>query len=163
MPDPAAATYGPVIVRFDADPNQERTYARVRTVTACVSAAASALVLLSNVPVAVFLVALLGLAISVVWLFEARKAAQRAETPQTAFLAAHARGLLWADGPRPPIWVAWDEVMDLDVDEERLTVRVTRKAAPPLHIPPRYPGVEIHELVFKLRKAWAASVATPHG
>ncbi len=154
MPEDA---YGPLLVRFDADATEERTYARVRMATACVSAVASLLVLLSRVPVAVFLVALLGLAISLVWLREARKAAQRAISPHAAYLAAHAHGLLWADAPSPPVWVSWNEVMDLAVDEERLTILVTRKGAPALHIPPRYPGVEIHELVSKLRNAWAAS------
>ena len=120
---------------------------------------ASLAVLLGKVPVAVFLVGALGLALSLAWLVQARRSAQRAREPQATYLAVHATGLVWSDPPRPPIWVAWSEVNELEVDEERLDILVSRKAASPLHIEPRYPGVEIHELVRTLRNAWQRSSA----
>lgn len=145
---------GELIVRFEADPDEERVHARVRMVCAGIASVASLAVMLGRVPVTVFLVALLGLAISLAWFREARKAARRATTPQAVFLEVYRGGLVWAEAPNPPIWVSWNEVSALDVDEERLTVCVSRAAAPPLHIIPRYPGVEIHALVDRLRNAF---------
>jgi hypothetical protein len=162
MPVPEDATSdeadrGPLLVRFSAERGAEMAHARLRMVSAAVSALASICVLLGKVPVVVFLVALLGLILSLAWFAQARKSARRARDPGATYLALHARGLLWSQPPRAPIWVAWDEVSELEVDEERLDVRVSRKAAPPLHIEPCYPGVEIHELVHRLRNAWLSS------
>ena len=46
-----------------------------------------------------------------------------------------------------------DDVVEIEVDEERLDVLVRLHAGPPLRIEPRYPGVEIHELVRTLNDA----------
>lgn len=156
-PDP----HGPLLARFEAERSEELRLARVRMASAVLAGGASLAVLLGKVPVAVFLVGALGLAVSLAWLVQARRSAQRARGPQATFLAVHSQGLWWSDPPRPPIWVAWSSVSELEVDEERLDIRLSLKAAPPLHIEPRYPGVEIHELVRTLRNAWLRSRDIP--
>ncbi len=145
---------GPLLVRFEARRSEELSLARVRMTSAVLAGAASVAVLLGKVPVAVFLVGALGLAVSLAWFVQARRSAQRARGPQATFLAVHANGLGWSDPPKPPLWVAWSSVSELEVDEERLDIRVLLKAASPLHIEPRYQGVESHELVRTLRNAW---------
>jgi hypothetical protein len=152
---------GHQLARFEAERAAELSLARLRMTCAALAAVSSIAVLLGKVPVAVFLVGALGLALSLAWLVQARRSAQRARDPQANYLAVHAKGLLWSEPPRPPIWVAWSEVSGLEVDEERLDIVVSRKAAAPLHIEPRYPGVEIHELVRTLRNAWQSSGDIP--
>ncbi|MFT3922513.1 MAG: hypothetical protein QM778_08265 [Myxococcales bacterium] len=146
-----------MLARFEAEREAELSFARLRRTSAIVLAVGSLAVLLGRVPVAVFLVGALGLALSLAWLVQARRSARRARDPGATYLAVHAHGLEWADGFKAPIWVAWNTVSELDVDEEHLDVRVSLKGASPLHIEPRYPGVEIHELVRTLRNAWQRS------
>jgi len=152
---------GPLIERFETRREAELSFSRLRLTSAVVAAGASLAVLLARVPVAVFLVGALGLAVSLAWTIQALRSAQRAKNPGATYLAVHTRGLEWADAPKAPIWVAWDAVSGLEVDEERLDVLVSFKAASPLHIEPRYPGVEIHELVRRMRNAWLRHNDTP--
>jgi hypothetical protein len=143
---------GPLLTRFEVDPRDERMFARVRAGAAFLAAAGSGLLLLGDLPVPVFMVGLLGLFVSLVWLRQARRAAHRVTHAGNHFLAVHRDGLLLAEGERR-VAVLWTQVQAVEVDEERLDVVVTRHDAPPLHIEPRY-GVEIHQLVRTLRNAW---------
>ncbi len=144
-----------MLARFEAERGAELGLAWLRGLSAVAAFVGSLGLLLAKVPVAIFLIGALGLALSFAWLVQSRRSARRAQNPAETYLAVHARGLLWADPPKAPIWVSWTSVAGLEVDEERLDILVERKAAPPLHIEPRYPGVEIHELVRTLRNAWS--------
>jgi hypothetical protein len=108
---------------------------------------------LGDLPVPVFLVGVLGLLVSVAWLRNARRTAHRAPQANLHFLEVYEDGLLLSEGERR-VAVLWTQVEDVEVDEERLDVVVTRRDAPPLRIEPRYAGVEIHQLVRTLRNAW---------
>lgn len=144
---------GALLARFEVDPHDERVLARVRAIAAVVTAAASVLLLLGDLPLPVFLVGVLGLFVSLVWLRAARRTAHRAPQANLHFLAVYQDGLLLSEGEHR-VAVLWTQVEDVEVDEERLDVVVTRRDAPPLRIEPRYAGVEIHQLVRTLRNAW---------
>lgn len=151
---------GALLARFEVDPHDERVVARVRAVAGLVTATASVLVLLGDLPVPVFLVGVLGLFVSVVWLRKAvvwlrnaRRTAHRAPQANLHFLEVYEDGLLLSEGEHR-VAVLWTQVEQVEVDEERLDVVVTRRDAPPLRIEPRYAGVEIHQLVRTLRNAW---------
>jgi hypothetical protein len=141
-------------MRFVGHAGAERAQARLRAACAALAGTGSLALLLARVPLAVFLVALLGTSLSLLWWREARRSARRARSPESIYLAIHADGLVWADPPRATLWIPWTEIRELTVDEERVCVCVERHAAPPVYIDPCYPGVEIHELVRTLRNAW---------
>lgn len=144
---------GALLARFEVDPQDERVVARVRAIAGVVAAAASLLLLLGDLPVPVFLVGVLGLFVSVLWLRNARRTAHRVPQANLYFLAVYQDGLLLSEGEHR-VAIPWTQVQDVAVDEERLDVVVTRQDAPPLRIEPRYAGVEIHQLVRTLRNAW---------
>ncbi len=55
---------------------------------------------------------------------------------------------------RSVTWIPWCEVCDIDVDEERLDIVLTRSSGERLRLEPRYPGIAIHDLMHTLRNAW---------
>ncbi len=141
--------------RFETDPIDERRLATVRRVSAAVGAACAVLVLLSSVPFTIALVCVLALLVSLGWLAAGRAAERRALHPELFQLALYERGLLLVEGASER-WVAWADVTDIHVDEDRLDIVVERASTEPLRIEPRYQGVEIHALMDTLRNAWRA-------
>ncbi|MET0341060.1 MAG: hypothetical protein ABW252_08655 [Polyangiales bacterium] len=143
---------GPELARYEASPSELRALARVRMVSALVAFGGAVAMLLGELPVPVFLLALLGLVLSLAWLGQARRASRAARSAHRDALTVHARGL-WLEEAARNVWCSWDDVTEIEVDEERLDVLVRLRAGPPLRIEPRYPGVEIHELVRTLNDA----------
>ena len=143
--------------RFEASSSAELSLARLRLVTALVALMASLAVLLSKVPVPVFLVALVGTLVSVAWIRLGLVARKRATRPSAYFLELYASGLAIGDGPRVQ-WLPWSEVCDIDVDEERLDIVVCVRGREPVRLEPRYPGIAIHDLMATLRNAWRAAI-----
>jgi hypothetical protein len=147
---------GPLRVRFEVDASEQRTLSRVRGVSALLAFAGAATLLLGELPLPVFLLALLGLAISVAWLRQARKASRAARDTHRDALQVHEQGLFLDESQRTA-WVPWREIEDIVVDEERLDVVVIRRGTPPLRIEPRFPGVDIYELMRTLNDARQAA------
>ena len=56
------------LIRYEVSEREQRTLARVRTVSALLAFAGAATMLLGRLPVPVFLLALLGLSVSLLWL-----------------------------------------------------------------------------------------------
>lgn len=152
-----AEARGALIARFTIDARGERGVARLRSAAALLALAGALALFLARVPVVVFMVAVLAAFISLAWLVQAKKARRRAHDPERHYLAVHARGLCVADGPSET-WQPWDQVTEVDVDEERLDIVLSRRGLPPLRVEPRYPGVAIHDLMRTLRNAWRGSL-----
>lgn len=159
--DERAPELGPLRVQFAVSADDQRSVARVRLVSAGVSAVGALLLLLADVPIAVFLAALLGLFMSLVWFAQARGARRVARDVDRYYLSVHRDGFLLSEGNQLQC-VRFVDVRDIALDEERLDVAVLRNAKPPLRIEPRYPGVEIHALVRTLRHAWQEAPASAH-
>ena len=144
---------GPLRERFTVSADDQRSVARVRLVSAGVSAVGALLLLLADVPIAVFLAALLALLMSLVWFAQARTAGRVASNVQRYYLALHQDGFLLSEGDQLHC-VRFADVREIALDEERLDIVVRRDAKEPLRVEPRYPGVEIHALVRTLHQAW---------
>jgi hypothetical protein len=152
-PLPSAEARGQFLRRFEASASAELSLARLRLVTATVALMASVAVLLSKVPVTIFLVALVGVLISLAWIRQGLQARKRALRPSQFFLELCARGLLIGEGARVQ-WLPWGEVCDIAVDEERLDIVLKVRVGGPVRVEPRYPGIAIHDLMATLRNAW---------
>lgn len=151
---------GPLVVRFSVGADDQRSVARVRRVSAGVSAVGAVLLLLADIPIAVFLAAVLALLMSLVWFGQARTAERVAKSVERYYLSVHRDGFLLSEGNQLHR-VRFSDVREIAVDEERLDIVVTRAAKEPLRLEPRYPGVEIHALVHTLRHAWQEAGAVP--
>jgi hypothetical protein len=149
-----ARDLGPLLHRFSVSADDQRSVARVRLVSAGVSAVGALLLLLADVPIAVFLAALLALLMSLVWVAQARTAGRVARNVERYYLALHRDGFILSEGDQLHC-VRFADVREIALDEERLDIAVRRDAKEPLRIEPRYPGVEIHALVRTLQEAWA--------
>jgi hypothetical protein len=152
-PDRGAQELGPLAVRFAVSADDQRSVARVRLVSAGVSAVGAVLLLLADVPIAVFLAAVLALLMALVWFGQARTAERVAKSAERYHLSVHRDGFLLSEGDHVQR-VRFSDVREIALDEERLDIVVTRASNEPLRIEPRYPGVEIHALVHTLRQAW---------
>jgi hypothetical protein len=151
---------GPLLQRFEVSAADQRNLAFVRAAAATLSAACSLLLLLGRLPVPVLLAALLGLAMSLAWLAQARRARRLAATASEHHLSLYREGLVVAEHKRLTR-VRFADVSDIDVDEERLDIRLALVDGQCVRIEPRYPGVEIHDLVRTLQNALLAARAAP--
>jgi hypothetical protein len=147
---------GALLAEFRGDPHEQLVLARVRTVAGAVALVASAAALLGSLPVPALLVALLGLVMSLVWLRQARRIGRDARNEAPPSLRVHALGLLLTEGERTH-WAAWSNVVSIGVDEERLDIVLQRSSGAPLRVEPRYPGVDLYELVRTLDDAWSSA------
>ena len=150
---------GRLLIRYEVSEREQRALARVRTVSALLAFGGAATMLLGRLPVPVFLLALLGLSVSLLWLRQAQKAKRAVGGTHRDALWVHEAGLLIDEAGRTA-WVPWREVEDIVVDEERLDVMVIRRGTSTLRIEPRFPGVELYELVRTLNNARLAAAGS---
>ncbi len=137
---------GPELARFEADPHDQRTLAWVRGVSAVVAFLGSLAMLLGRLSVPLFLVAVLGLMMSLVWLRQARKLWRGTAKPDV--LVVYGVGFALND-----TFIAFERVTAFEVDEDRLDIVVTLTGAAPMRIEPQYRGVDIYTLVRTLQDA----------
>jgi hypothetical protein len=149
----ADSELGPLRQRFQVAPTDQRLLALVRGGSAAVAALGSLALLCADVPLPVFLAALLGLLMSLVWLGQARRALRVSRTAEAHHLSIYQDGFVVAEGERVTR-VPFGRVRELEVDEERLDILVKLSADESLRLEPRYPGVAIHDLVRSLHEAW---------
>src|SRR5688500_14573786 len=124
---------------FRLDVRAERSVGTLRWIAAVVVLGATVwMVLLGPSPLC-----WLGIAgswlVVIAWAFAGRAARRRAAAADRHYLALREGGLALAEGG-PEIFVPWERVTGVDVDEEKLVVRVARDALPVLAIEPRYAG-----------------------
>jgi hypothetical protein len=139
--------------RFEVAAGDQRSVAWVRAGSAILAAVGSVCLLLADVPVPVFLAAVLGLLMSLVWLGQARRAQKLSRHAQAHALSVHRDGFELAEGEHVR-QVRFASVSDIAVDEEHLDIVVKLSAGERLRLEPRYPGVAIHDLVRSLHEAW---------
>ena len=147
---------GPELARFEASPSDQRALAYLRAVCAVLAGVGAVVVLLGRVSVPVFLIALLGLLISLAWLGQARRLRRAAAHSVPTALVVYRAGFLLMDARRND-WLAFSDVERFEVDEERVDVLVTKRDASTLRIEPQYTGVDIYELVHTLDNARASA------
>ncbi len=147
---------GPLLERFEVDPGTERSVSRLRLVAAVLAGLGAIAMLLSELPFTMLLIAVLALLVSAGWIAKSRSIEKRARTPEEHFLALHKHGLLLREGAAIT-WVPWARITHIDVDDERLDIVLDWGEEAPLRLEPRYPGVEIYELMHRLRNAWRAA------
>lgn len=143
---------GPVLARFEVSAREQRVFAWVRGISALLALAGACALLLGELPLPVFAIALLALLIAAAWLGQAVRARRASSHSQQDALIVHADGLSLDELTRRA-WVPWRNVERVEVDEERLEVVVIRRGAPALRIEPRYPGVDLYQLVRTLDDA----------
>jgi hypothetical protein len=139
---------GPELVRFQASPQDQRTLAAMRGVTGVLALLGSLALLLGRLPIPVFLVGLLGLAMAMAWLRQARKLWRGATTAKPATLVVHRAGIALDD-----TFIPFDQVTAFEVDEERVDIEVALASGDSLRIEPQYQGVDIYTLVRTLQDA----------
>jgi hypothetical protein len=148
----AEGEFGPLRQRFQVAPTDQRLLALVRGGAAALAALGSLALLCADVPLPVFLAALLGLLMSLVWLGQARRALRVARTADAHHLSIYRDGFVVSEGERVRS-VAFRHVRELEADEERLDILVKLNTGESLRLEPRYPGVAIHDLVRSLHEA----------
>jgi hypothetical protein len=147
---------GPELARFEASPSDQRALAYLRTVCAVLAGSGALVVLLGKVSVPVFLIALLGLLISLAWLGQARRLRGAAAHSEPTALVVYRAGFALL-APRRNDWIPFADVERIEVDEERVDVLVTKRDASTLRVEPQYTGVDIYELVHTLDNARASA------
>lgn len=150
---PSPLALGPLLRRFEAGASDQRSVAVVRTGAAVLAGLGSVAILLADVPIPVFLAAVLGLLMSLVWLGQARRAQKLAHQASAYALSVYRDGFELSEAERGRR-VGFGSVRDIAVDEERLDIVVKLSDGEVLRLEPRYPGVAIHDLVRSLHEAW---------
>lgn len=148
----APAELGPLLHSFIADAGDQRSVALVRLGSAVLALCGVTFLLLSRVPLPVFLVALLGGLMALVWLGKAARAHKLSREAGSYRLEVYREGLRLLEAQHVTT-LRFADVDAIAVDEERLDIVVKRKDGSPLRLEPRYPGVEIHQLVHTLQSA----------
>ncbi len=148
--------------RYELDARSERATANLRLLGAAVVAACAAWMASSSPSALGWLFVLLALLASGGWLAAGLSGRRRARRAGDYFLEAGPEGLLLADGERR-LHVPWSEILAVNVDEERLTVEVTRRTGDPLVVQPRYRGIGVHELGRALDEARRGATSPPGG
>ncbi|HEY6879679.1 MAG TPA: hypothetical protein VI299_16745 [Polyangiales bacterium] len=146
---------GPELARFTASPRDLTMFALVRGISGVAALLGSLLMLLGRLPIPLFLVALLGLAMSAAWLRQARKLWRQARTAKPAALVVYRSGYE-VDRAFTP----FDHVAAFEVDLERVDVKVTMTDGETRRIEPQYQGVDLDELVRTLQDALTATRST---
>lgn len=134
--------------RYDADVRGELAGLRLRALAGVVALGAGAwLVALPYALPRFFGVA--GVALGALWIARWWRAEPRAGE---AYLELGTEDLVRHDAGRHDV-IPWREIVDVDVDEDRLVVRIERARADPILIEPRY-GLALYALRDELRLVW---------
>lgn len=102
--------------------------------------------------------AVLGVAAAAGWTAMIARARRRVAGAVTLRLTPD--GLHYLDGVST-LDLPWSEIDAVDVDEDRLDVRIARRGAAPLRIEPMFRGASVYQLADAIRDAWRASLPAP--
>jgi hypothetical protein len=103
---------------------------------------------------------LLGIFFALVWAVMIAKARRRAR--EGVSLRLTSEGLVYDDGGRRTE-IGWPDVRSVEVDEERLVVRIERADGDPEQLEPMFRGVGVYELADAVRVAWHAALPARSG
>ncbi|MEO0323531.1 MAG: hypothetical protein AAF447_11285 [Myxococcota bacterium] len=141
--------------RLVVDAGQERAVGRFRLLAALASVPAAALVLATDPPLPLALLAFAGLLIGVGWLFAFRAARRRAAGPERALvLGAHALRLELGG---PPEDIPWRRMDAVELDDERLMVRIKRPGQRDLTLASPGGGLSLEDFHARMEARWQAA------
>lgn len=138
--------------RYEHDANAEREALRLRGAAGLLALISGAwLLLMPDLVARLFGIA--GCAFGLIWLARWRRGAA---PPSVTYLEVRDDALVRCEGAITDV-VPWSDVNEIDVDEDRLLVRIERREGAPLRIEPRY-GLGLYALADELRVAWRRAV-----
>ncbi|MGD8859509.1 MAG: hypothetical protein PVI30_05815 [Myxococcales bacterium] len=142
-------------IRFELDPRAERDASIVRGAAAAILIVAGfwTLLLPFTVP---RMVALAGLIFAGLWLLRAHRDAVAAQHPHEHFLELAADGLTRGE-PGEVTTLPWQQLRGLELDEDRLVIRLHPAQGPPIVIEPRYHGIDLYDLRDLIAETWKAA------
>jgi hypothetical protein len=140
-------------MRYELDTGAERAVSWLRLGAAVVCGLAGAWVLATGGSTVTFVVGLAGVLAAAGWVFAWRAGQRRARRGAETWLDIAPDALTLADG-KERHHVKWAEVTNVDVDEEKLVLRLGRAGRPDLVVEPRYRGAGLHEIEAAVRQAW---------
>lgn len=101
------------------------------------------------------LMGLLGTLFVLVWAAMIAKARKRARASSVS-LRLTPEALVYDDGDLHTE-IRWPDVRSVEVDEERLVVRIERAEGEPQHVEPMFRGIGVYDLADAVRSAWLAA------
>ncbi len=133
---------------------RDASYLRLGGAIVCVVMAAWLAMIQPSWRIGIF--AALGVIVAAFWVRSFLMSRRRLNDGQTRQLALEPGQLQLHDGGDEPLTIAWEAVRGVDVDEDRLEVRVHHPGGP-LYIEPVYGGLGVYELEELVRAAFEAS------
>ncbi|NOY93299.1 MAG: hypothetical protein GXP55_19100 [Deltaproteobacteria bacterium] len=147
---------------LELDIQAERSVSRLRLLAATLVGSSSLAILFGSPSTFGVVVGLLGLGASVGWVVAFRRSGARVRERDCYFLQLDDRGLRLARGGEPRE-LAWSEVRELQVDEERLVVVLQLRDGQTLDIPPIFRGYGLYEIEDLLKARLRAASTASHG
>jgi len=144
---------------FKLDRRAESAVGALRFVAAGVVALSTFCLAVQGPGLVMWVIIVLAWLATAFWLVAGSRARRRVREPGRWFLALRQDALELAEGERTTR-VAWGEIKNVEVDEDRLVIVVERQSGPPVVIEPRYESVTIHELRNAIAGAVAAQQST---
>ncbi len=147
---------------LELDSQAERSVSRLRLLAAALVGSSSLAILFGSPSTFGVVVGLLGLGASVGWVVAFRRSGKRVSEGDRYFLRLDDWGLRLARGGEPRE-LAWSEVLELQVDEERLVVVLQLRDGRTLDIPPIFRGYGLYEIEDLLKARLRAASSASHG
>ena len=142
--------------RLPLDVPSERAVARLRLVAALFTGLGVALLLVLRPPLFAWLCALGGAVAVLAWIVMFARARRKVARAEEHFVALGPEGVtLSGEGARRE--APWARVYGIEVDEERLVVRVEIEDQDDLEIEPQYGGLGAYDLAEALERARRAA------
>jgi hypothetical protein len=138
------------------DAAAERSTGRLRLVAAAATLAGAIGIALASPPAAGWACAALGLLASLMWVGMWARARRVVRDEERHYLALEPGGLRLSEGASETR-VPWDEIDEIEVDEDRLVLQVKRTTGAPVRVEPRYGGLGVHDLEAAVRRACQAA------
>lgn len=111
------------------------------------------LVVVTRMTLAHWLVVAIAALVSLVWIAMFARARRRLASPDRHELRLTPDELVLVEGPREER-LAWGEIARIEVDEDRLVVRIEAPGRDPMTIEPRYGRLGVTELERAIRAAY---------
>ncbi|RLB45668.1 MAG: hypothetical protein DRJ42_29410 [Deltaproteobacteria bacterium] len=139
--------------RFLLDRSAVVATRRLRLASAVVILAANGWLLASEPSGLAIAVGAISVLVALGWIAASVRTAAYLRDHRADHLSLDTDGLRLADGSVRH-HIGWTNVTDVEIDEEKLVVCVSRRDAPPLRLQPRYQSVSLDELGQAVREAW---------
>jgi len=147
--------------RYELDSNAETAVRTVRLIAAVLVAGGAAWIMLGGPGLLGWIIALLGAAAALGWAAAFFLSRRRTARSDQWFLELRGDRMVLAEGPRQH-HVRWTDVEAVEVDEERLVVRMEIAHETPLIVEPRYRGVGVYDLCEAIDEAWRGADVPGH-